>query len=455
MVFTGIFLATLIGFLLINNISPKFNLCEKIGWSFPLGMACVTMIMFFLDAVNLPFTRNTILIGMLVLIVAIAACFGKNYKIIFEELKKSFKISFGNYNIIWLILIILIIYMENMNFQRCIFWPTYDIDSVCGYETIGYIMSKEFTLKGVSVIQPEFNNLYTIYTPFVQLCYGFIYIFGAEMSKIIPGLMYAFFLLAFYGVSKRAINRTGAAMITFFVLITPEMLAFSALSMTNVMHAIFAATSIVYLSIWFKQREKKDLFLSAILLAINVWCRIDGFVFVGAACVVLFVDMLIKKQHYKQYIFAALISLSTIIIWNIFLKIYEFPSDHQNINMKPFWDAERAHTIWKYMKELYTSTLYYGLTFIVFLLGFLGNLWSLIKKRDNIYLLVMLILSMVFFITLLYQLNNTWDTIDVILMYSAKRFMFCFIPIIWFYVASNESLRWLLDKTEKFLALKK
>jgi hypothetical protein len=40
-----------------------------------------------------------------------------------------------------------------------------------------------------------------------------------------------------------------------------------------------------------------------------------------------------------------------------------------------------------------------------------------------------------------------------VLLYSAKRFMFCFIPVLWYYIASNKSVIWLMDKVEIFFSV--
>ena len=461
MIFTGILLAIIVGFLFINNISPKFNLGEQIGLSFPLGIFCVTLIMLALDVVNISLTRNNILIVMILLIVIMLLLlfFRKKYKEIFTKFINSFKISIGEYNLIWLVFVALIIYVEYMNFQKCMFWPSFDTDSVVGWDSIGYFVSKEFTFKDLSIYQENYNPMlrgtasYITYTPLVQLSYAFVYLFGTETSKIIPGLMYAFFLFAFYSISKRAINRTGAAIITFFVLITPEMLAWSSLSMTNIIHAIYASLGVVYLAVWFRKRERRDLYLSAILLAINVWTRREGMAFIGGAFCVLFIDVWITKK-YKDYLFFALISLSTIVIWTAFTKFFGFYSEDVAI-IKPFWDSAKAGTIWEYTLMLFKSTQYYGLSFIVFVAGFVCNLWFIIKKRDNIYLLIIMLLAIVLYSILLYHIEYKFDSLENVLLYSAKRFMFCFIPLLWFYVASNHSVLWVLNKIELFLSVRK
>lgn len=101
------------------------------------------------------------------------------------------------------------------------------------------------------------------------------------------------------------------------------------------------------------------------------------------------------------------------------------------------------------------NTQYYGWTFVVFLCSFILNGWYLIKKWDNLTLVTLIITSSILYMVALYQVDYKWDSIQNVLAYSAKRFLFCFIPMIWFYSMSNEWVRRLLDKVDNFLALKK
>ena len=144
---------------------------------------------------------------------------------------------------------------------------------------------------------PQIHNAgsYIVYAPMVQLSYAFVYLLGAETSKLIPALIYLSFLIAFYGCMKRVINKTGSAIAVFFMMITPEMFAFSSLSATNVIHAVSASLGIIYIAIWFKYREKKDLYLGALSLGLNIWTRTDGIVFILAALFVITIDAIIKK----------------------------------------------------------------------------------------------------------------------------------------------------------------
>lgn len=459
MLILAIFLTIVSGFLLVNRISSRFNLCEKIGLSFPVGLFCVTLIMILSDAVGIPLTRGGTLAGIILLLILLILFSRKIAGQTLDSFKNSFKISFGKINFIWLFFIALIVYVEFMNFQKCMFWPAFDRDSLAGFETIGYVISRESTLKGLTLFQKDYiGNIhdagsYITYAPMVQLSYAFVYLMGAETSKIVPGLIYASFLLTFYGVTKRVIGKTGAALITFFVLLTPEMLAFSSLSMTNVIHAVFASLGIIYLAVWFRNREMKDLILSAILLAAGTWCRTDGIVFTGAALCVLFVDML-RKKTYRESVLFLVVATSTVIIWTLFMKIFGLTSESIAI-VKPFWDPEKIGTIWKYMFALYKNTTYYGISLIVFVVGFAINIWFILKERNNVQLLAMILLAMLFYMIVLYQIDYKWDLITNVLSYSAKRFMFCFIPLFWFYAFSNRIVLLGLDKLEEWLSLKR
>jgi 4-amino-4-deoxy-L-arabinose transferase-like glycosyltransferase len=381
--------------------------------------------MLLMDAVSIPLTRGSILTGLSVFVAGLIILTVLKWKESLESIRKSFSFDFGEINAVWLVFVILIVYVEYLNFQKCMFWPPFDRDSIAGFETIGYIVSQEHTLKGLSIFQQDYmtnihgSGSYITYAPMVQLSYAFVYLLGAETSKIIPGLMYAFFIFSFYSVSKRIVKKTAAAVITFFVLLTPEMLGFSSLSMTNVIHAVFASLGIIYLAVWLRKRQKQDLFLSAVLLAINGLCRMEGVVFIGAASCILFV-VTVSTKKWKDCAFYILIAASGFIIWNVFMKLNGIFAENIVI-VKPFWDAQKADVIWKYMTGLYKSATFYGLTFIVFAASFVINLWLLVRKRDNLYLLSAILLAMSFYIILLYQIDYKWDKIENVLSYSAKR----------------------------------
>ena len=56
----------------------------------------------------------------------------------------------------------------------------------------------------------------------------------------------------------------------------------------------------------------------------------------------------------------------------------------------------------------------------------LANGWFLLKRKDNLALLAMVVISLAFYVMVLYQIDYKWDSIQNVLAYSAKRFFFLF-----------------------------
>ncbi|MDR0507617.1 MAG: hypothetical protein LBH32_12510 [Dysgonamonadaceae bacterium] len=52
--------------------------------------------------------------------------------------------------------------------------------------------------------------------------------------------------------------------------------------------------------------------------------------------------------------------------------------------------------------------------------------------------LIIMLLSLIFYVILVYQINYLWDSIENIMSYSCKRYIFCFVPLAWFYIASSK-----------------
>jgi hypothetical protein len=456
MVYFGLFLTTLLGFVFVHSLSVKFTLVEKVGLSFPLGMALQVFLMLFIDQAGIPLKPAALLGGETLLLAALCAYVRFYRKDAFASLRTSVSLpSLKDVNLVWLFFVLGIAWLEYMNLSKCLYFPVTDRDSLAGFDTIGYIIAQEHTLRGISLFDkgymPDIHGpaSYITYAPLVQLSYAYVYTLGAETSKIIPGLMYLFFLPAFYGATARAAGKTGAAVATFFMLLTPEMLAFSSLSMTNVIHAVFASLGVIYMALWFRTREKKDLLLCGALLGGNILSRMEGIVFTGTVLFLLFIDMLRTKQ-YRDVLQHALLALVPLVCWTLYTKLNGLYADSIAIT-RPFWDAGKVSTILHYMWQLYTNTLYYGWAFVIFAAAFVVNLRNLVRRQDSLYVLLGIGLSTAFYLLVIYQIDYKWDTIENVLSYSVKRFLFCFIPMLWYFSLTNQAVRAAFGKLERLL----
>lgn len=458
MLLIGLVITFLTGLSLLNLISRNFSVLEKAGLSFLTGLALQTLLMLVMDALGLELNRFNILTCSVLL------CLGLNIPVYLKH--RQWPGTFGqiavklpSLNFIWLLFMVLVIYLEYMNFVKCMYYPTFDRDSLAGFDTIGWIVSQEHTFRNLSIFQkdyvPAIQNAgsYITYMPMLQLSYAYVYILGAATSKIIPALVFLSFLISFYAVTSKFVGHTGAAAATFFVLITPEMIAFSSLSATNVVHAAYASLGVGYMALWFCDRKSMYWQISVVLLAANLWIRNEGVVFIGAAILVMLIRSW-KEKPWRFLLKYGLLCISPMVVWVLFMKIYGIRAEGIIIT-HPFWDVAKMGMIWNYFKSHWFNQQYYGLSFALFALAVIANSWFLIRKKDQLYLVLMILFSMLFYMVILYQIDYIWDSIQNVLAYSAKRFMFCFIPLLWLYVVSSHWGKLLFQWLEKFLNYKK
>ena len=456
MVYLGLLLIFLTGFLLLKRISTVFTITECVGWAFPLGLGVVTLCMMLMDWICIPLTSVTLLILTIILLAAAIASVIPIRRHLLSSLRPNF--SFHWFNFVWLLLFILIVYAEYSNLLKTLYFPAYDRDSMAGFDTIGFVAAQEHTYHGMSIFDGSYMprihqaGSYITYMPMLQLSYAYVYALGAYTSKAIPAFFFLSFLFGFYGAVKRATCPTAALFATFGMLMSPEMFSFSSLSNTNVMHACLASGGIIYLCLWFRGHLHRDLLLGCLLLAINCFMRTEGFVFVFAAFLLVLWRSVQDKRYFRMLL--PLGSLIPILLFYVYAQTYGLTA--QNVLIAPpFWDSQKASDLVGGAFFLVVRSPFYGWTFWLTFLSFVLNIVPTFKHRDSLAPMLCLLLPLGLYILLLYHINFVWDTLEHIINFSAKRFLFCFVPIAWFYIVTNQTVRNSLTKGEKYLSFYK
>lgn len=362
---------------------------------------------------------------------------------------------------------IAIIVFEWMNFSKCLYYPTFDRDSVMGFDTLGYLIAQEHMIRDLSVFQEEINpgvhnpGSYISYAPLVQEAYALVYQWGAETSKSIPALMHISLLFTFYGFMKRCIGATGSIIATFFMMLTPEMIAFSSMSGTNVIHAIYASLGCMYGLAWLApgiaggKSSKVYLWLSALLLAANIYTRYEGVIFPATLGIFMLIHAIKKKNRWIDFLYWCLIIIAPFLVWKIYQRLSGMYTESFVVPLFAF-DSEKAGTILSAFWGLLKSNHFYGWTFSIAAIAFIANLWFIFKKKDSLLPFATLFLSLLFYACILYYVDYVWDSIHNVLAYSAKRFFFCFCILAWFYIGSAYPIRKIflfLDKKLSFCPL--
>ncbi len=456
MIALSIILLFLGGFLLVSRISTDFSLTERIGFGFPVGLAAVTFLMMLEDWLGIALTGgNSIVLSVVVFLAALASNFPQRRNLLHSLRPQG---DFSWFNLLWLFMLVILIWVEYYNFSKCMYFPTYDRDSMAGFDTIGYIAAQEHTYKGMSIFSGDYMpkmhdpGSCISYLPMLQLSYAYVYSLGAETSKIIPGLFYIAFIIGFYGMAKRSMSHTAAMFATLCMVYTPEMISFSSLSATNVMQAAMASTGLIYICIWCNKQKREYLILGTLLIAINNWLRAEGIVFGGTAGLLVLIQCIRRKTSWNSLLFPVLTLFPT-IIFMIYCSTCGLTSESALIT-KIFWDGEKAATIWSGAWALLEQTTYYGWAFLIFLLAILANAYHIIKKRDNLFTLLAFFVSLILYFIVLYHVDYKWDSINNVLAYSAKRFMFCYVPIAWYYTCNSYMVQKAFNWIEKTCGFK-
>ncbi|MDR2685049.1 MAG: hypothetical protein LBB53_06680 [Prevotellaceae bacterium] len=456
MITFGLTVTVILGFCIALSISRNLKLVETLGLAFPFGIGLQTFLMVCLDWLEIRLTATSVIAASAAVIALLCTFLFLKREEIQSWTKENFSFSYPKIGLAWLCVTVVIAAVAVINVAKTMYFPTFDTDSVRGFDLMGIAVAHEGTIKDLSIftdvnfayLQQKAGS-YMTYTPLSQLAYAYVYMLGAATSKVVNALVFLSFILAFYGVLSRFATHLLTAITTFFMIMTPEMLGFSSMSGTNYIHAVYASLGILYFAAWHYKKIPSFLWISAAMLMCNIWTRNEGLAFIGAACCVLLWQS-IKTKNVKNLPVYGFLTVFPFVFWNIFLKINDLHSENVII-FKPFWDSEKISTIIREVWILFNSTTFYGISFILFFFVLLSNIWQIFKKHNHAVTLLLIFLSIIFYTVLVYQVNYLWDSILNVLHYSYKRFLFSFIPLLWFYVAVNFNVKWLFEKIDIFL----
>ena len=453
MILISLILIILLGLSIINFISKDISILEKIGLSYLIAIGFETILMFFLNILGISFNLLILLFitGFMIIILNL-----KNYKNILSYISniKIPKIEIKRINLVWLFFFLIISFLLFGSIAKSLYWPTAAYDNIAGYDLMAKVMANEGEIKNSLF---EINDApilgsakRIIYPPLVAGSFAIAYLNDLSTSKLMSSLFFLTFVIIFYALLKKYTGSTSSILFTFFLVITPEMFAFTSLSTTNIPTAVYASLAIIYLFVWLDKNEKQYLIISAILMALASWCRSDSIIFSFAGLTIIFFKI-IKSKNWSNLVVFSLISFSTFIAWNIYLKL--------NLNVEqsvfvpyPFFDYSKLIEILTRVQNLIFNLNLFGVTFFAFIVVILLNLKNINKDKFSQFLILTL-LSWGFYTFLFYQMDNSkMDPVKSMINASYRRGLFVFVPLIWFYIANNTVVKLTFEKVENYLS---
>jgi hypothetical protein len=459
MSYLGIIIAFLLGASFVATVIGKFSFLEILGFSFPAGMGIITIAMFLLDVSGFAITRTNLLWVIVLSILVL------NYKLFISPRNTlgkfkttNYKVFFyvGKFNLVWLLFVGVVLLILIGITIKSLYWPTAASDSISSFDLFGKVIASEGKLMN-SLIYEKRVGFGAAYPPLYALSLAYSYIFGFEMSKIIPVLFFISFVISFYALSLRNVSSLGAIVGTFFFMISPELLAQSAINTTSITQAMYGALGIIAILTWNNTKEKKYLLLSVLMVALNGWIRSEGIVYIGAAFL-FYSYITIREKEYIKPILFLLVSMLPFVLWQLFLKSHIDLMDQfvqVEIKIIPNFDGDYISRILFETKKNFFHKIYFGITVYVFMGAIVLNfIWFFLKKESLVTLIVVLI-PLIAYLLLLNQLVLRADSIEGIMRSSAKRFFFGTITLMWFYAAQVYPVKTLFSKIETYLGIPK
>lgn len=452
MIFVLIFIT---GFILVTTISKHFTLLEKLAFAFPIGLGLSSLFMFISDILF-----HTITLGylQLLLLLCIAICVGVlaflHFKGIRPFEKPVIKPDFKWFNLVWLVFAGMTTYLVWGITTKCLYWPPAEFDTIEGYDLLSKAIAHEghlanSILTNKAIVEGCGPRL--LYPPLLALDNAICYMNGMDTPKLINTLFFVPWVFLFYALLRRFVSSTSAIFFTLFMVITPEMFAHGAFSLTNYPCTVYTAGAVLCFLVWYEKRVPGFLATAALLMALGMWTRSDV-VMVAGALLLVSVFVLIKEKNVKPLLFIGA-SMSTFVIWSLYSKSVIPKSQGGFFIDHLFWNSEKLGQVLSTAWGIMTNPQTYAWTFWIFVLAVLVNIPAIIKK-DNWAFLFIIAVALGGYTLLYYQMDNTDGTLfsnGGWMLSGYKRGLFVYAPLGLAYAAMSKHINWVFEKLNSWL----
>lgn len=459
---TGLFsivLVYLIGMIILRFISREWSLSETLGFSFPIGMGCVTILMFLTDILGISLTRIPVLLGtfLLMVILYFLLYYCRKDQDIFASIKRyackgeiNRLLRKQNAGVLFLSgILIYLIYLVTM---KALYWPAIHYDTIAGYDFLARAIAHEGTLHN-SLFDPAHRlvSYRSIYPPLFPLSFAYAYVCGGISAKIISILYYVSIAFSFYGLLRHYVNPLSAMLMVLVLLATPEFAAQSTFLMTNMPQTIYTLIGMIGFICWFNRKGERYFALSIITLTLGVWGRTEGVVFFVPCCFALAYRLigecrgrsLFSWENIKKCLWFGIPSCIAYGTWEIYLKYVLKASDLQQpfklgiIELKGKFDF-----MMRIVEEISFSSQLYGWVIYLGIAAFVLNLIYAIYKRKwsffNGITLFLIVAAWCIYLLVYYQIDvPSLDIFEGYISYGYKRGLFNFLPLLLFYFATS------------------
>lgn len=439
------------GYLFVHQEERDAGLWVKVGLAFPIGLFWVCGFIFLWTLVGLPlnYAMLWIIPVFFTLLFGAVEWFKKDKLHFFKPQANDVpKLTFA-----WVIIGGVLIYVLYGAAEKALFWPITDYDSITGYDLMGKMIAHESTFKP-SIFDYTYKTAYDvarfIYPPMVASAFAVAHLMGMANVKIIMVLWFVSFVIAFYGFLRKSVNDTVAIFITLLMAVTPEMFSHASLGLTNLPHAIYTCLTFFCIYEWMRQNRVGYFWVGFVLICPTMWLRSDSIVFLGGFAILFLLHFIHSKEWMRSAAFLAM-GAAVFLVWSLYVKWVIGVSSADFFVKSIFFDADKFKLIFgKALTLIFSNTHLYGFTFYVFIVLLALNIVHVVVNINK--LAVFILFSWLAYTLLYYQMDYQFaGNVDAYINASYKRGMFNFVPLAWFFVATNSLVQNLTAKMQAWL----
>lgn len=313
---------SIVGFCIVNILSPTDGFWEKISLGFLVGMNFFTFILFLANwkfAVSYNLVNS---IGLLIILLLIFLILNKLLGIHSRRSRVNLKLNFksfindlGSFKRISLLLLLTVTFST---FIYNFYWPVLDWDALAVYD----FRAKTFLATGY-MSDALSRGYFTGYPLFNSISHTFIYLTGFKNPMFFYSLIYSSSIIVFYSLLRKTTGENMSLIGSLFFALNPFIFAHARISYLNLSYMIFFAFGIIYFSIGILRSRNNYLLLGILLFAMSNWVRKDLFYFFfGALFLFLVIEFLLKKLKIGRifvYLVGSLFIYLSRLPWERFL----------------------------------------------------------------------------------------------------------------------------------------
>jgi len=433
----------LLGFGITNAIAFGIKPLEKLGFSMPVGIGVATVLMMGFELVGLPLNSTPLLLGSLGVLAAAFLGFAfvknKNQLNFMADVKAiDWKKTLLPINLGWLVLMGCIAVVVYANISKTLFWPVFIHDSVNGYDFLARVIMAEGTFNN-SIFDPEYPlySVRSVYPPLAPLSFSISYLLGHDSAKIVTAIFYVSNTLVFYSMLKRYSSHLAAALFSLLFIITPEFVAFSALSSPNPICTFYCAMGMLSLYVWYKEDSASYFNIGMLSLMLALWTRSEALIFFGGGGFLLVLKAW-QTKSFKRLAVYSITGVAVFLFWQLYLHYGLLVENPDNIIKHLYWDGAKLDRMMDRVWKVTFNTQFYGVLVYLFLAVVVVNGYYIVKKQQGLVALSMIFLPWLAYIIIFYQLDTTYLPDGAVWIESGyKRGLFYFFPLMLFYCANN------------------